>query len=138
MISVNITNLDSIMQKMDKAAEGLNLDDCVNKVEEMATSQWKAACSWAPKAASHIGPTSTLKGKGYSYVSVGLGGNAPFDSYKNAYFHNYGYNLVYFGNKTNRYIDMHKQWFDNAVQQLKAPISRLMRAEIKKKLEGAL
>ena len=39
MISVNITNLDSIMQKMDKAAEGLNLDDCVNKVEEMATSQ---------------------------------------------------------------------------------------------------
>ena len=139
MIKVTCSNLDNIINKFDKITNDFDISECLDSSQQLIINELQIACSWAPKAAACIGLVNESKKKNhFAYKRIGLGQPHDFSEYKNAYFHNYGYNLVFFGHKTNRFIDMHKMWFDNAVQQLKAPVTRMVREEIKKKLEGAL
>ena len=136
-ISIELKGLNSLYKKLD-GLSNLHVKEAIKSVEEEATRQIKEGASFAPKAAQHISKVAVREGEHYYYMDIGLSTKtADFDQYKEAYFHNFGYQDkgLNFGNN-GPYLDMHKQWFNKSVNALsksaKKKIKAMLEAEIKK------
>ena len=135
-MSIEIKGLNNLIQRFTEL-ENIDITNVVREVAEDVNNQVKSACSWAPKAARHIKVCEIKKYTPYTcFAKVGLRqSDSPFEEWKNLWFHEYGYNLVYFGNPTNKFISMHTMWFENAVQGAKKTAQKNLRAKIKQKMK---
>lgn len=141
-MSVSIKGLDSLMNKLNKLSnvKGKEAVESVAKVVE--TSIRGSASSFSGQASNYIGKCDNREYPNGSYfLEIGLKNDkVPFDLWKNLWYHNWGYNLKYYGHPTNTYINMHSMWFDSAVSSIEGPtiqkMKETLRNQIKECLEG--
>lgn len=140
MFSLEIKGLNNLIKKVS-SIENISIENVVREVaEDIEKSIKSEASTWAPKASQCISVFNMKKyGPLTCFAKVGLNETeAPFEEWKNLWFHQWGYHLYYFGNPTDKFITNHIMWFDNAVNNCansaKAKLKAKIKAEIKKKV----
>lgn len=106
--------LNSVLRKLQQL-ENINTSEILDMVKDETQKMVKQgiASNGFQKSSNYV--TVTKEGGGKSTnIKVGLQGESgSFDNWKEAYYHHYGYNLVAWGNKTNKRITVHVGYFDN-------------------------
>lgn len=137
-----IKGLNTLMNKLNRLSnvKGKEAVEGASKIVEASIRA--SASSFSATASQYVGKCDKREyGNGSYYLDVGLKNDkAPFELWKNLYYHNYGYKLKYYGHPTNTYINMHAMWFDNAVSNIEGPtlqkLKSTLRTQIKACLEG--
>lgn len=136
-IGIELKGMDSLLKKLDSISH-IHVKDAIKAVEEDSIKAIKSGASFAPNASNYVGRCEVREGKNYYYVDIGLSNSdGNFEYWKELYFHNYGYKDkgLNFGDN-GPYLDMHKQWFNQAVNaispKLKSRIKAILEQEIAK------
>lgn len=131
-MSIDIKGLNNLIKKVSDM-EKVDITKIVEDVAKNVQQEIKSAASWAPRASQYINVFNMRKYGPYTcYCNVGLKNTeAPFEEWKNLYFHNFGYHLFYYGKPTNKFITSHVQWFDNAVNAAAKTAKNELKTRIK-------
>lgn len=138
-MSIEIKGLDRLIKKVS-ALENLNYNEVVTKTAKIIEPKLRGkAAEHFPKSSNYLKICETRSSQQYCYVEIGLKSDtAPFDLWKEAWYHNWGYFLKYYGKPTNVYINMYAGWWNSAVndvsEEAKEEMKRHLRESIKKAL----
>ena len=126
-----IEGLQDLISKLSRL-ENLKVDDVLEATAEEGTRSLQAntASAGFPKSSQSVDiHKNQYGGKG---VSIGYEGN--FDAWKELYFHHYGYQLYYFGHKTNKHITCHVGVFDEikhlTIQEIQPVLEKRLKQRI--------
>lgn len=139
-MSIDIQGVARLITKLNKL-DNLKAKEAVERVADEVENLIVAGASWAPKASSCIMKLDVRDyGKSY-YRDIGLRGSAaPFEDWKELWFHNWGYWQYYYGHETGKFTNMHAMWFNNSLANMEKDIIKKiqndLRKEIKQCLEG--
>ncbi len=138
-MAFEISGINRVLKKLDKISN-INTQKAVedvatdmeNKIKEKAKSFSDTSYLYISKCEPRI------YGKSY-FVDVGLkNDNAPWDYWKNLYFHNYGYRQFFYGHDTGKMTTCHILWFEEAVNSASSEIQKKLKEKVKEEIKKAL
>ena len=127
----DIEGLQDLISKLTRL-ENLKVDDVLETVAEEGTQvlQANTASAGFPKSSQ----SADIHKKQYGGKGVAIGYEGDFDSWKELYFHHLGYQLYYFGHKTNKHITCHVGVFDEirhlTIQELQPVLEKRLKQRI--------
>ena len=138
-MSIEIIGINSLLNKLNRLSN-IKTKEAVDSVAKVVETTIKSGASWAPNASQYIGRCDVREYENGSYfVEIGLkNDNAPFELWKNVYFHNYGYNLKYYGHPTNTFVNTHIMWFNNSVNNVGEPTIEKLKSNIRRQIKACL
>lgn len=128
-----IEGLQDLITKLTKL-EQLNVQDVLDTTAEEGTKilQANTASAGFPKSSQSVDIHESKYTKSGKSVSIGYKGD--FDNWKELYYHHHGYQLYYFGHKTNKHITCHVGVFDEirhlTVQQIQPVLEKRVKQRI--------
>lgn len=140
-MSLVIKGLSPLMNKLNRLSN-VKGKQAVESVSKIVETSIRVSASFSSEGSQYIGKCETREYlNGSYYLDIGLKNDkVSFELWKNLWYHNWGYNLEYFGHPTNTYVNMHSMWFNNAVNNIEGPtlerMKKILRNEIKACLEG--
>ena len=139
-MALQINGINNLINKLN------NLSSIETKkiVEEVAEDVKKSiitkASSFSDTGYMHIDTCDVRNYKSSCFIDVGLkGDNAPFDLWKNLWFHQWGYfnKGLNFG-ENGPYLSMHRLWFDEAVKESEAEVKKKLKDKLKQEVRRAM
>lgn len=130
-----IEGLQDLITKLSRL-ENLKVDDVLETVAEEGTRSLQvntASAGFAKSSQSVDIHKNQYGGKG---VSIGYEGD--FDNWKELYFHTYGYQLYYFGHKTNKHITCHVGVWDEIKHLTIQEIQPILEKRVKQRIHEIL
>ena len=132
-MNISIKGVDRLLNKLDRLNH-IRAMQALEEVSHMVIDEIKAAC---PKdsgaAAASVGISDKRDYKLSAYMDIGLSRKTgPWDSWKGAYFQNYGYHNwgrggIYHG----KYVFVHQMWFENVANSIKGEAGKRIKARLK-------
>ena len=131
----DIEGLQDLISKLTRL-ENLKVDDVLETVAEEGTQvlQANTASAGFPKSSQ----SADIHKKQYGGKGVAIGYEGDFDSWKELYFHHHGYQLYYFGHKTNKHITCHVVVFDEIIHMTIQELQPVLEKRLKQRIHEIL
>ncbi len=139
-MAIKLKGINTLTNKLNKLSN-VKAKKAVEEVSKIVENQLREeAKKFAPNSYKYIGEANSREYRnGDYYVEVGLkNDSAPWEEWKNLYFHHYGYNQFMFGNYTGKYTNMHQFWFTNAIENLEEGALKELKAKLRKEIREAM
>lgn len=130
-----IEGLQDLITKLSRL-ENLKVDDVLETVAEEGTRSLQAntASAGFPKSSQSV----DIHKKQYGGKGVSIGYEGDFNSWRELYFHNFGYDLYYFGKKTGKHITCHVGVWDEIKHLTIQEIQPVLEKRIKQRIHEIL
>ena len=129
-MSLEIKGINNLIKKLDNLTN-INTEEIIKDVAKDMETAIKDEAKTFSKNYEYVGECEPRKYGRSVFVDVGLKNeNAPWDEWKELWYHNWGYRDFGLNFQGSPYIETHKLWFDNAVKGAEG--------EVKKKLKNRL
>lgn len=139
-MSVEIKGLDALVNKLNRLSNIKGKQAVEMVASEVLTTIRGSANTFSNEAYQHIGMCDKRAYESGSYfVEIGLKNDyAPFDSWKNLWFQNWGYHQYYYGHPTGKFTSIHVGWFNNAVNSIEDQAIQKMKSQLRKEIKACL
>ena len=133
-MAISIQGMDRLISRLDKLSR-IETKKIINEVGTDVEKSIRNKASFS-NAASYIGKCKARQYGNSYFLDVGLSSDtAPFEQWKQLWFHNLGYFNHGLNFTGQYYINNHALWFDKAIQEVEgqaiAKIKNKLKQEIK-------
>lgn len=130
-MSINIKGINNLINKINKLSNIESEKIVIETAKDMAEAIKDKASTFSENA-DEVKAFEPRKVGNSTYIDVGLkSSESDWDKIKALYYNNYGYHPR--GGAT--YVDSHKQWFDETVQEKEKEVKKKLKQELKKQVQ---
>ena len=139
-MAFEVSGINRILKKLNNLQNIDIKDDVVKIANDMRDSIRDKAAEFSKKGYKCIATCEPRCYRNNCFVDIGLkNDNAPWNEWKELYFHNFGYSNRGYGNKfKGMMITSHILWFDNAVNIAAKSSQENLKKKLKEKVNKAL
>ena len=133
-MSLEIKGINNLIKKLDNLTN-INTEEIINDVAKDMETAIKDEAKTFSKNYEYVGECEPRKYGRSVFVDVGLKNEtAPWDEWKELWYHNWGYRDFGLNFKGSPYIEVHKMWFDTAVKGAEHEVKKKLKNKIKEEL----
>ena len=133
-MSLEIKGINNLIKKLDNLTN-INTEEIINDVAKDMETAIKDEAKTFSKNYEYVGECEPRKYGRSVFVDVGLKNEtAPWDEWKELWYHNWGYRDFGLNFQGSPYIETHKLWFDNAVKGAESEVKKKLKNRIKEEL----
>ena len=138
-MAIEIQGINRVLKKLSNL-ENIKTEDVVEEVAtDMQNKIRSAAQTFSDTSYMYISKCEPRTYGKSCFIDVGLkNDNAPFELWKNLYYHEYGYRQFYYGRDLGYMTTMHMLWFENAIEGSSKEIQEKLKTKLKQKIRETL
>lgn len=133
-MSLEIKGINNLIKKLDNLTN-INTELVIQDVSKDMESTIKDEAKTFSKSYEHIGKCEARKYGKSVFIDVGLKNEvAPWDEWKELWYHNWGYRDFGLNFQGTPYIQVHKMWFDSAVKSAEYEVKKKLKNKLKEEI----
>ena len=133
-MSLEIKGINNLIKKLDNLTN-ISTEQVIKDVAKDMETAIKDEAKTFSKNYEYVGECEPRKYGRSVFVDVGLKNEvAPWDEWKELWYHNFGYRDFGLNFKGSPYIEVHKMWFDTAVKGAEHEVKKKLKNKIKEEL----
>ena len=137
-MSLEIKGINNLIKKLDNLTN-INTEMVIQDVSKDMESAIKDEAKTFSKSYEYIGKCEARKYGRSVFIDVGLKNEvAPWDTWKELWYHNWGYRDFGLNFQGTPYIQVYKMWFDSAVKSAEYEVKKKLKNRLKEEINKNL